>query len=219
MLAALMLLRSARDRLSKEEITSELHLGFKEGAEILSARLQNFSNFWNKFMEEHRVFCITELHDNILMWSHYSDNHKGAVIQLRCIESLDNPICAASKVIYSDTFPSIIPTVQDFVQIQTGQRPMDTRDVYTRFVCTKSSQWQYEKEWRLIYPRDNTNKELYEMSRLWPQEIDAVYLGCKISDEDRIDILNLLTGELNHVRAYQASMDKRCYSLNFEQIK
>jgi|GEM_PF-4740168 len=37
---------------------------------------------WNEDVEKFRVLSLTESPDNILMWSHYADNHRGAVIEL-----------------------------------------------------------------------------------------------------------------------------------------
>lgn len=213
-------MRSANDgRISEEELRAEMALGYEESCAAMTKTLTGFSAHWDELMRSHRVFCLTEEHDNILMWAHYSDLHKGAVIQLKCIEKLDNPICASTKVVYSDYFPSIIQGVDDFVKINTGQKIFDQKDLYTRFICTKSNHWAYEKEWRLVYPRDNKNTELFEYSKLWPQEIDAVYLGCRMSESHKDTILKLLEGELNHVRVFQGRKDSNRYALNFEQIK
>lgn len=215
----LMELRKIRERLSREELITEFTLGFEEAASNAVRFLSGFSQQWQVFMREHRVLCLTESHDDILMWSHYADYHKGAVIQLKCIDELDNVVCAATKVVYSDYFPSICSTPEDFAKEYTGQKKTELSDLYRRFICTKSVHWAYEKEWRLVYPRKVSGAELFEMGNLWPQEIDAIYLGCRMQEADKAQILELLNDELSHVRVFQGTKDKFRYALNFEQIK
>ena len=54
-----------------------------------------------------RVFCVSEVNDNILMWSHYAQYHRGVCIRLRVMPEVDNALCAAKKVIYTESPPSI----------------------------------------------------------------------------------------------------------------
>ena len=37
----------------------------------------------HKLCEHYRYFCVSEKWDNILMWSHYSEEHKGFCISLK----------------------------------------------------------------------------------------------------------------------------------------
>lgn len=45
-------------------------------------------------MNEIGVISLTEAKDNLLMWSHYADNHKGAVIGIWASSALDGNMFA-----------------------------------------------------------------------------------------------------------------------------
>lgn len=45
---------------------------------------QDDVDFIEKQKSTHFLFCASRIYDNILMWSHYADKHKGAVIGLNC---------------------------------------------------------------------------------------------------------------------------------------
>lgn len=203
----------------REQLEKLLNDHFVTATEKTKTTIRDVNILWTIINKIRRVLCVTEDYDNILMWSHYSDFHKGAVLSFRCIEEDSTALCAAQKVTYSDYTPSIFPNVESCVVEMTGQVKFNTDKFYERFVLTKSQHWAYEKEWRAITYRDANQSELYFDNKVLPQEVEAVYLGCKISAEDKDQIMNLLVGELSHVKVYQGSKDKYKYALNFEQIK
>lgn len=81
---------------------------------LLTASPKNyFSTAYKKAFQNQRdsfqnnfVFCATEKFDNLLMWSHYANEHKGAVFKIKCIEEKESLLCAALKVNYSEKYPT-----------------------------------------------------------------------------------------------------------------
>jgi hypothetical protein len=51
------------------------------------------------------VFCLSETHDNLLMWSHYAQNHTGVVIKSLALAKVDAPTIVAQPVRYSRQVP------------------------------------------------------------------------------------------------------------------
>ena len=45
---------------------------------------------WLEKVPRMRMLCVTEEHDNLLMWAHYANNHTGAVLELRVMPEEDN---------------------------------------------------------------------------------------------------------------------------------
>lgn len=81
------------------------------------------------------VFCVSTKRDDILMWAHYADSHKGICLEFDGTQAL---MAHALKVEYS----------QDRVPINLYN---DANDVaMSKALLTKSSHWAYEAEWRLI---------------------------------------------------------------------
>ena len=51
------------------------------------------------------------------------------------------------------------------------------------------------------------------------REISRAYLGCRMPESDRAELLSLASGELAHVEFYQASQNERRYGLTFSRIR
>ena len=154
------------------------------------------------------------------MWSLYSDSHKGTVIELQCINELDSAWLVAQPVTYQDS-PPILATKEEWIKSMTGQKALDHHEwkFYEPYTLTKTTDWVYEKEWRIVSfsrPGESGHYSDYGFS---PREIRSVYLGCEISNEDATDIISLLNYELSHVRAYRAKRLEHERKLSFERIK
>jgi hypothetical protein len=81
----------------------------------------------------YRVFCLSPRNDINLMWSHYARSHQGICLEF----STKNPVfCTAQKVEYYTTFPHL--------RIEDGD------DEALQFLLTKSTDWNYECEYRLV---------------------------------------------------------------------
>ncbi len=165
-------------------------------------------------LEEARVLCLTETYRDILMWGHYTDSHSGGVIRFQCEYDRIINYEGALKVLYEEERPdsNFISEVIDYTLKINEAEP----DAY-RFLCTKSNHWEYEKEWRLIAKA--ANEEGMEFHDFSPDELEGIYLGCRMSQKDREIILNLLGNEFRHVKVFQASTNSKMYELDFSQIK
>ena len=65
---------------------------------VIQRNNDNSKKQWSKFIPEFRILCFSEECDNLLMWSLYSDSHKGVVIELQCINELDSAWLVAQPV-------------------------------------------------------------------------------------------------------------------------
>jgi len=175
---------------------------------------------WSTLIPEFRILCLSEECDIMPMWSHYSESHKGAVIELQCLNGLDSPWLAAKPVVYQDS-PPILATKQEWIKSITGQKALDIKNwkFYEPYTLTKTTDWEYEKEWRIVFFMRPGESGYYSDHYFNPQEIRSIYLGCKISDEDANDITSLLNYDLSHVRAYKAKGLEHERKLSFERIK
>ena len=198
---------------------------------ILSSRLPKFTRHvikrnndnskkqWTKFIPEFRILCLSELSDNLCMWSLYSDSHKGAVIELKCIDEFD---CKweAKPVTYQNS-PPILATKQEYIKHVTGQNLLnvDQWSYYEPCVHTKTTDWAYQKEWRIVSFSSPGELGHYSDYSFRPREVRSVYLGCEISDKDANDIISLLKYNLNHVKVYQSKKIEHKRKLSFDRIR
>lgn len=100
------------------------------------------------------VFCTTRTDDNILMWSHYGDSHKGMCsmyLQNELLDSISRDktvgICIYGKVEYSRDRPefTITATTLRFLSLDVAILWFNIRNIFSKYV-----DWEYENEYRFI---------------------------------------------------------------------
>lgn len=82
------------------------------------------------------IACFSEKCDSMLMWSHYGDEHRGICVGYNLHELIENHNCF--PVIYSNKMP------------QRKKLDIGNKDVLYEAILTKSEDWKYEEEWRII---------------------------------------------------------------------
>ncbi len=163
------------------------------------------------------IFSLSDLSDNILMWSHYSNSHKGICFGLDADALLDyfgaiskntNFTIVLHPVIYANDFPHLTPTSKSEL------------DIYVRKIITKAYNWKYENEFRcIIGNKQNSLLDNKDRIVLLPDVIlGKVILGCKIDDNHKEEIISLLAKRPHKIELLQAKMKKDQFGLDFEPI-
>jgi len=135
------------------------------------------------------VFCLTETKDNILMWSHYADGHRGFCIEFERSEM--NGLGGESCV------PVIYPE-DDAVPIFKSQALTEPK-AFALFATTKARLWEYEREWRMISKEPGGG--LYPI----PGSISAIIFGFRMPPQNRTTIRNVLGKEMLYFEAQRAN--------------
>jgi hypothetical protein len=181
--------------------------------------------------------CLTEDKDNILMWSHYADNHTGICVEYDIKRLQDDPftlckhlfpIVYGKKRLIKRDIDSLIRNHQDLKKAIAEDYCYDgdeeLNDILPLFL-TKGEVWKYEREWRIIFTKKqmyNINSdELYEGNLKFPC-VSAVYLGYRIHPEIRKNIMEIcgrISTEGNPVSVYQAKLDNEGYGIGFVQLE
>jgi Protein of unknown function (DUF2971) len=183
--------------------------------------VQGINGLLQSGMQMSRLLCVSEVNDNLLMWSHYADSHSGVVIQLKCVEEVDNAILAAKPIVYSDEIPTI-GSVEDFTKLACGQAQRETilNSWLHTITFTKSADWKYEKEWRVSAPHLRPVQTLHDDYRENPIVFGEVIFGCSIKQEDKVALITLINSkpEYSHIKLYQAEKHPTKFDLNFVEI-
>lgn len=203
-------LKDSNRELTPEELDGWLEAA-KEGVANLAASNERTNQEVRSILEDTTIFCLAETHDNLLMWAHYTKNHTGAVIKFLNVLDMDSPLKLAQPVKYSREMPKM-----------NYENLLDKRDfinnIYNLITLTKSIDWAYEKEWRIVSAlRDKSNTS--EILPFASEELGAVYLGCKMLNEDKEEIINATTNNFPKAEIYQASKHDKEFKLVFEKIK
>jgi len=105
-------------------------------------------------LNQYGIISLTEDPHNLLMWSHYADEHRGLIISLTCdgstfdyhdryTENCEVSQTTPARVSYSSRRPGHdLPDNAIYEYFESG--------FYTHYALTKGDNWIYEKEHRYI---------------------------------------------------------------------
>ena len=171
--------------------------------------------------------CLSEIKDNILMWSHYSNSHHGICIGFEtiidqnslCIKTDDPTLNNHTNPIYHRTLPVNKVKYQIKRPKPYNFLVSDHKHLY-EFFKTKSIDWQYEQERRITMPYYDINKRLIRYDRA---SLKEVIIGCKTSSEFKQQVIRLINDEYTskgyNVDILQSSIDRNEYRLNINKLK
>lgn len=165
-----------------------------------------------------RVFCVSENHDNVVMWSHYADEHRGVVFKLGCIDKINNTLLVAREVSYTDAF-LMFPSADQYVKHLTGEQPIDLGLLSLNIAFMKHIDWSYEKEWRVYKPLGHEPPgDGYTIYPENPRIFEAVYLGCRMEEEELATIVSLIRRHLPATKIYRSEKSKTAFALSFNEL-
>jgi hypothetical protein len=217
----IMIARGNRTKRTRDELHALFQPFVSDTITTLKRRQALAPQFWADFRNNLRILCLTEDHANLLMWAHYADHHKGAVIRLGCVRARESLLRAAQPVNYTDQAP-YFATLDEFICYLTGQKEIDfdsRSDLhFLKLVTTKSTHWAYEKEWRVINFKRPGDKGLLRHDTFCPEEIEAIYFGCRVDDSEVLDIRKAMHPALNHVELFRAKKRQWEFALDFERM-
>jgi hypothetical protein len=172
--------------------------------------------------------------DNILMWSHYGHGHRGVLLQFDpkllyqsvistneiAEKKSDHIEYAIMQVRYTKKIkPISVDDILDFYQHADPVSEEKTKLIqYMRnSLSTKSTDWRYEREWRMLWQNDETENKIINTPIL-PGTVKVVYIGIESSDEIQCEILELARRSDFHFSVCKAKKRVGEFGLNFTQI-
>ena len=137
-----------------------------------------------RFRSRVMMASMSEVWDSTLMWSHYTKSHTGICIKYKPkILEFVNPLEHPSKVAYKEN-RSVLSTA-DMVLFATAHNAarkkivIDREKISNALIYEKSSDWMYEKEWRVALS-ERVARGYY---RFLPLEPVGVILGVNLSEK------------------------------------
>jgi hypothetical protein len=180
-----------------------------EGARKASEKMPELNRDIKKLLSDVSIFCLTETNENKLMWSHYADKYQGVVIRFKA-NIYNSPFTVAQPVTYVESLPQF--DANDFLNLES----MPTKSI-KYITLTKGIEWSYEKEWRIVSGMRNP-ENTFELISFNPKELTALYLGCKISQEDKSDLIDLCRLNFPHAEIYSSFLEPRDLSVRFSLL-
>lgn len=212
-------LRSIRDRLPREDILRKLHEESIECARRLDENILKMNRAIREYLCHSQVLCLSELHDNVVMWSHYADEHRGVVFKLRCIDEIGNALFGARKMAYTNDFPNF-PSDDEYAKHLTGEKRFDFPSLCMNLAFTKHTDWAYEREWRVVsfMSMEEPPGEGYAIYREDPRVFEAVYLGCRMEDKEVAAIVKRIKEHLPATKILRGKKSTTAFALSFDEI-
>ena len=176
------------------------------------------SNILSELREHYSrgVFCFSKDGKNMLMWSHYGDEHKGICIGY---SNDRKPTPNIRPVIYGKY--GVIKTSSLYKAFVKNDKDEQTT-IENEILLKKSSAWRYEKEYRLI-----SSTGLQDS----PLKLEEITFGLRCPDEVRHTIIKMMEGRRQEIKYYEmvlthksANLIKSPYngnsewSINFPQV-
>lgn len=142
--------------------------------------------------------CFSSENNNILLFSHYADKHKGicfGIDPIRMVESISELNESASAHIRPIWYFKKLPN-------------LDFDESKALFATCKDIVWEYEKEYRLFIEYKSSIRLMPSMHyRFSKDAIKSVTFGCNTADSDIAEIKKLTSHNENiqYFRAYRRS--------------
>lgn len=147
-------------------------------------------NFIKTVRSTFRVSCFSQKNDSILMWSHYANSHKGFCLEYD-FKMLKELITLPLPVKYSNDLPNDI-------------------DDKLKLIFTKSKEWSYEEEWRLVKPAEKCVSQSNIISPI------AIYLGINMDEQIKKSIMDMAKGK--NIKIYQMYLNQNEFKLEIKLI-
>lgn len=143
------------------------------------------------------VLSLTEKNNDILMFTHYGDNHKGLGLQF---EMKKDPYY------YANVFP--VKYFKSYPQLNVLNSNSTER--LEKMLFTKSAQWNYEKEWRII-KKEGSGPSQFKRSML-----TGIIFGTATTKASK-DYVFEVTKDRN-IKYFQAVPKKRRFELKITPL-
>lgn len=145
------------------------------------------------------LFCLSRVRDNILMWSHYADQHRGYCLQF---EATDHTHMGNNLF--------LIPMTNQLSSFTLAKSSEHVQLIY----LSKHSGWAYEQKWRIIDTKNRSGLHSYP-----PELLRGVIFGLQMPDSDKTHIREWVKQRGHSVKFYECRQDDRRFQNNIKQIE
>ncbi len=177
----------------------------------------SFSKALNKSIG---ILSLTLKNNNLLMWAHYANSHKGFIVEFDSNNYFFNQTNESKefygklkKVLYTQDRPLI----QSFDEIEKEEGKF-----FNAFL-TKSKEWEYEEEYRMLLPLNEASQTIRDEIFLYKfpkQAISSIYLGANMTDANKSRIVELIkNAENRHIKIFETKVASKTFELEFTQIQ
>lgn len=184
--------------------TSRAKIIIQNSKELKKWETKNIQGLTKKLNSFVAICCFSKIPDDIVMWAHYANSHKGICIRFNYKNK--NHLSFFKKIhhvtyLKNDIFPKF--------NFYTGS----LKDFPKKILTIKSKKWKYEKECRGI------DVGFQEGLRQIPHGIiDAIILGVNFGNRNLQFIKDIKKGYNGSLDIYKAKPDPRKHKLILQKL-
>lgn len=178
---------------------------WKKARGTVNQQIKKFRSDFEDLRTRMGITCLSETDDSLLMWAHYAKNHSGICVEYELLEFSDKLHFSPVPIVYSDERVSI-HTLENLENDMLG--------LFIESLTSKSPEWSYEKEWRIIRDDgacgakwDATNKG----ALLDAPSPKSITLGCMVKSDYEQDVRKYC--EENRINLYKMEKSRKNYRL------
>lgn len=181
-------------------------LNNKNDGNIVDSELYPIFINYQNILNERGITCFSQIEDNLLMWSHYSNSHKGVCVgfDLNILCSYLNNVCpkklTLERIKYTEKFESI-----DYFR--------NPNKALINLMITKSIDWEYEKEIRILFSHVDFKGDILAFYPFCKEAVNKVLLGSKMKDDEKLMIIEICKEKYPKAKIFEMELDKNSFNL------
>jgi hypothetical protein len=168
--------------------------------------------------------CFSEKRNNILMWSHYANKHKGICLNYKTIQVPRTPnfrhtttlrltVNSIPTQLFEMKYQTKKPTYKNYAEVIIQN---DAESLFDNLL-TKSICWKYEKERRII---SLVQKNIQNFKK---EELEGIIFGLKVKHYDAYKVHKIMEkyyiNKGININFYKPAESKINYTLNITKIE
>ena len=176
-------------------------VSFERNGKLKKTNKKKKESFKNK-LNNIGICCFTGNKNSILMWSHYSDSHKGYCLEF---EKKENEL-----------YP--INYIKDFSKTNYYE---NVKDSEFHITYSKSIEWKYENEYRSIVNNIDSKNQNSRKIEFNEKRLKAIYFGVKASDELKLKIIEILKenySNFKEIELYETYLKQNSFEIESKKI-
>jgi hypothetical protein len=152
------------------------------------------------------VTCFSQVSKDFLMWSHYANSHSGICLGFDILklyyslEEIKDSNRGLFKISYTKKFQT-----KDFFQ--------DGFESIIHLLKTKSKNWKYEREVRIIYTNLVLDKELEKLISFGNESISEIIFGASFQADKNHELMKTIDDEYDFSNKYKMKLKNNSFNL------
>lgn len=185
-----------KGQISRNDRRSAITKKLKTKADMIASLEVSFA----QALSQSSVTCFSLVENQPLMWAHYADAHTGIMFEFE--QPGTDTAFHGLDVSYVDKRPLVDPTA--FLAGDTEIK---------KAILTKSDDWNYEQEVRMVEYRRPPGPRCFK-----PSYLKSVTLGLKISDDHKQTIIDIVGRRRFAVPILQATLEPGTYKIQSRPV-